>query len=280
MKPSPAPPAKDSPISGERIGRYFHRLCSGLAAGSFALVLVLLTGREAPGQSGWPEALLLVTATAATLTALARQLPLQNTMFAAAIIGAIGSFAHAIGATTAMPFGPFHFTEAAGPRLLDTLAWFIPLLWILVVLNSRGVARLILRPWRKLRAYGLWLMGLTTLLTVLLAAALEPFGGLIKQYWLWETTRLPLTWCGAPLTNFLGWLVTTILIMAFATPVLIDKRARPTNRPPDYHPLLVWLMALLLCASGTGLRQAWLATGYILALAVISSALAIRGARW
>jgi len=265
----------------DALGRWFKWFASLLALGNYVLVLTVLAANiRLPGKPGWPEAVLLFTATLATLTALTRQLPVQNALLAAVIIAAIGTTAHVFSAITAIPFGPFRFTEAAGPRLFDLVSWAMPMIWVLVVLNSRGVARLILRPWRKLRAYGFWLIGLTVLLSVLLAAALEPFAGAVKRYWLWEPTRLPFTWAGAPITSFLGWLVVALLIMAFAAPPLIDKRPRPVSRPPDYHPLIVWLLALVLFATGTAMNQLWLPFAYCLGLGIAAAFFAVRGARW
>lgn len=276
-----SPPTRGVANPTDALGRYFHRFTTTLALASYALVLILLVAdRQLPGKPGWPEALLVFTAMLATLTALARQLPMQNTLLGALVIGGIGTVAHGIGALTAIPFGPFRFMEAAGPRIFDTISWAVPMLWVLVVLNSRGVARLILRPWRKVRAYGFWLIGLTVGLTVLWEAALEPFAVVVKHYWHWQPTRLPITWGSAPLTNFLGWFVATLLIMAFVTPVLIDKRARPASRPPDYHPLIIWLLALILFGTGAALRQLWLPVGFCAVLGAITAVFAIRGGRW
>jgi uncharacterized membrane protein len=272
-------PAELNPL--DALGRWFKWFASLLALGNYVLVLtVLATHTRLPGKPGWPEAILLFTATLATLTALTRQLPVQNVLLAAVIIAAIGTVAHVIGVITAIPFGPIRFTEASGPRLFNLVSWAMPMIWVLVVLNSRGVARLILRPWRKLRAYGFWLIGLTVILSVLLAAALEPFASAVKRYWLWESTRLPFTWAGAPITNILGWLVVTSLIMALAAPPLIDKRPRPVSRPPDYHPLIVWLLALVLFATGAALNQLWLPFTYCLGLGIVAAIFAVRGARW
>ena len=77
----------------------------------------------------------------------------------------------------------------------------MPLIWVVVILNSRGVARLILRPWRKIRNYGFWLIGLTAALTMLFDLAFDPFASRVKHYWLWVPTKLPLTWQGAPGNN-------------------------------------------------------------------------------
>ena len=278
LKAQPAP-AELNPL--DALGRWFKWFASLLALANYVLVLsAFLTNTRLPGKPGWPEACLLVTATLATLVALTRQLPVQNALLAAVIIAVIGTIAHLIGAITSIPFGPIRFTDAAGPRFFNLVSWVMPILWVLMVLNSRGVARLILRPWRKLRAYGFWLIGLTVLLTVLLAAALEPFGGAVKHYWIWEPTRLPFTWAGAPITNFLGWLVVTLLIMAFAAPPLIDKRPRPVSRPPDYHPLGLWLLALVWFGTGTAMNQLWLPLAYCVALGIVTTVFAVRGGRW
>lgn len=263
------------------IGHFSKWATSLLALASYAAALVMfVSDLGLPAKPRWPDALLLLTVTLTTLVALARQLPTQNVILGATIIALVGSVSHSLGATTALPFGPFIYTEEAGPRLLKILAWPIPFLWIVAVLNSRGVARLILRPWRKLRTYGFWLIGLTAALTVLFDAGLEPFAAAVKHYWLWQPTRLPLTWGSAPATNFLGWLLTALLILAFATPTLIVKRARSGSRPPDYHPLVVWVLAMILFAVGAASRGLWLPVAFCLVTSGVVTVFAVRGARW
>jgi len=277
--PQQRSPDASNPV--DALGRFAKWAASLLALASYGLVMYVLVGNALKtGKPGWPEALLIFTTTLATLTALSRQLPAQNTLLAAMIIAGIGSASHSLGAATGIPFGPFTYTTEAGPQLLNLLAWPMPLLWIVAVLNSRGVARLILRPWRKLRAYGFWLIGLTVVLTVLFDAALEPFAVVVKHYWLWQPTRIPFTWGGAPVTNFLGWLITTLLIMAFAAPALIDKRARPTQRPPDYHPLITWLLAMILFGVGAATHQLWWPVAFGGLASVLVTVFAIRGAKW
>ena len=263
------------------LGRFANWSASLLALASYGFVMyALIAGGIKTGKPGWPEVLLVVTATVSTLIALGLQLSAQNAILGATAVALIGSVSHSLGAATALPFGPFTYTADAGPRLLNILAWPMPFIWIVAVLNSRGVARLILRPWRKVRAYGFWLIGITVTLTVLFDAGLEPFAAVVNRYWLWQPTRIPVTWGSAPVTNFLGWLLTALLIMAFATPALIDKRARPGRRPPDYHPLGVWVLAMILFATGAGLRGLWLQVGFCAVTIVIVIVFAVRGARW
>lgn len=278
---SPPDAARLQRAPAERFAAAARRSASGLALAAIVPELwFLFSPASLLGKAGWPEAVLLCAVVFATLANLTQQLPTQNVLLAGGIIGLVGGIAHGLGAVSGIPFGPFNFTDQAGPRIFGVLAWPLPGLWICAVLNSRGVARLILRPWRKLRAYGFWLIGLTAGLTLLLALALEPFASTVRHYWLWQPTKLPLTWHGAPLTAFLGWLVTGVLILAFATPSLINKMIRPRKSPPDYHPLMVWLLAIALFAAGAATKQLWSAVVFCLAAAGVVSVFALRGARW
>ena len=174
---------------------------------------------------------------------------------------------------------PFTVGGNWGSKLHCTLPWAMPLIWIVAVLNSRSVARLILRPWRKIRGYGYWLIGLTAGLTATFDFALDPFASRVKQYWIWGPTKFPLSWHGAPLVNFFSWAVVTLLILAFITPLLIRKQ--PHKRlPPDFHPLGVWLGGVLLFAAGTASAGLWPTAVLDGIIGVVVATFAIRGARW
>jgi uncharacterized membrane protein len=279
MQPSVPPGNRPAATLTEKMKAWFHWLFIVLLAAAFALVLAANgLSLDLPGQPGWPEALLLLLAAAGTIAALARQLPLQNVLLAAFVIALMGGAVHALGVTMGIPFGPFLFGAEAGPQLFKTLPWAMPLIWVVAVLNSRGVVRLILRPWRKIRNYGFWLIGLTALLTMLFDLALDPFAARMKHYWLWLPTKFPVTWQGAPLVNFFGWAVVSLLILAFVTPALINKN--PVRRAPDFHPLAVWLGAIVLFGVAAGLRGMWPAVALDGALAVLAATFAIRGGRW
>jgi len=277
----PAMPPKKRPVTAaaEKTKAGFHWLFAGVLTAAFAMALASngLT-LNLPGKSGWPETLLLLLAATGTITSLARQLPLQNVLLAAVVIALMGGAAHTLGVTMGIPFGPFLFGPEAGPQLFKTLPWAMPFIWIVAVLNSRGVVRLILRPWRKLRTYGFWLIGLTAVLTMLFDFAFDPFASRVKHYWLWMPTKFPVAWQGAPLVNFLSWAAVTLLMLALVTPALINKS--PARRVPDYHPLGVWLGAVLLFGIVSAEHGMWLPVALDGAMAVLAAAFAIRGGRW
>ena len=258
----------------------FHWLLTVVFAAALVLVMVMLfQPLKLPGNPGWPELVLLASGVACTITALAQRLPLQNVLLATFSIAVLGGAVHALGVITGIPFGPFEFGESIGPLVFKTLPWAVPLIWILVVLNARGVARLILRPWRKINAYGFWLIGVTASLTLLFDFALEPFASRVKHYWLWTPTKFPVTWQGTPLSNFLAWAAVSVLISLVIAPALINKQPGKRNTP-DFHPFAVWLGAILLLGAGcaqNGLLSAVVADGI---LAAVVTVIAIRGGTW
>lgn len=231
------------------------------------------------GQARWPDGLLVVLTAATLLASLTRQLPGQNVILASFIITFIAGAVLSLGALTAIPFGPYVYTGNIGQQLFRPLPWAMPLLWLAFIVASRDVARLALRPWRKTQNYGLRLIGLTTLLAVLLDVSLEPFATQVKHYWFWNPTKLRLDWYTTPWINFFGWAVSTLLILAFATPSLINKKPGP-QPPPDYPPLVIWLLFNLLFATGAAVHHLWPALGVTCAISIAVAVFAIRGARW
>ena len=268
-------------------GSPFHGWARWIRRGLFALFLaqfaLVLARLFLPGailaEARWPEGVLAVLTTATLIAALARQLPVQNVMLASIIIAVIAGAAQTLGALTAIPFGPYVYTEHVGQLLFYPLPWVVPLIWVSFILASRGVGRLILRPWRRTSNYGFRLIGLTTALVLLLDIGLEPFASRVKHYWFWNATKLRFDWYDTPWINFVGWLVVTLVILAFATPSLINKKPGPQPRP-DYVPLAVWLLLCGLFATGAATRHLWPAVGVVSAGSALVLVFALRGARW
>ena len=245
-----------------------------------ALGVAVVIELAVPGVPAGLISVIIVLAAIASVTALTRQLPLPSVVFAAAIAALIGGAAHGLSARTGVPFGPVTFSETAGPKLFNIVPWTLPLLWIVAIFNSRGVARLVLRPWRKVRNYGLWLMGLAAGLALAFDLALEPFASRkVKGFWIWQPTKISFTWHGASLLNFLGWVFVSLLIMAFVMPYLIRKQpGNPSS--PDFAPLVLWLGALGLFAISAGMAGLWSSVIVDAILAVGVAVFSWRGTKW
>jgi putative membrane protein len=233
---------------------------------------------ELPPGARWIEALFPLLAVATTLLALGRRLPLQNVITAACVIGSISTGIVTVGVATGFPFGPIVFGDSLGEKLFQVVPWAIPLLWVVLIINGRGVARLMMRPWRKTNFYGFWVMGLTCLLVVCFDLGLEPFAVQAKGYWVWPLGRAVASWYTAPWANFLAWFITALAILTFTIPWLINKQ--PIKQPMDYHPLIVWFLLNLWIASGNALHQLWLAVAVTIVSSAVAIVFATRGAHW
>jgi uncharacterized membrane protein len=248
---------------------------------SFALVLLqTILGKPLPGPVGWPETLLILFTTTSTLLSLSRPLPGAKVLLAAGVIALVGGGVHALGTKTAFPFGPFSYTSDVGPKWFGVIPWWLPAIWIIFVLSARGVARLILRPWRKTKMYGFWVIGLATAFVPVLNLAGEIFATRIATYWVWLPTKFPFTWHNMPWTNSLGWALTTLLLLAFCTPVLINKYPRSRRHRIDYQPLLVWNGLILWFGLSAALNGIWSGAILCAVASVFPTVFAIRGARW
>lgn len=237
--------------------------------------VLLCLGIETEGR--WAEGLLIVWSAIANIAILGRRLPLQNIVMCSVIIAFISSVITAIEVITGLPFGPVTYSEVFGEKIFSVLTWPVPFLWVMVVINGRGVARLIMRPWRKTNYYGYWVIGLTCLLAVLLDLSLEPFA-VSSRYWSWQTPAWVWTWYSAPWVNFLGWFITALAALAFAMPWLINKQ--PIKQPMDYQPLILWLLMNAWLITGNARHQLWLAVAIGVLGNAIAAGFTVRGARW
>ncbi len=227
------------------------------------------------------DLVLIALAAATTLAAACRQLPLQNILIATGFTALIGGAAHGLSANPdlAMPFGLLTFNSNFGPKIFSAVPWPMPLVWIIALFNSRGVARLILRPWRKQKNYGYILIGLTALVAVGFDLALEPFAAHVKHFWLWHPTKFPWAWHGASPLNFLGWFCVVLLILAFASPSLIKKQ--PGNSGAvEMFSVTLWFGAVLLFAVSAAEAGLWSAVIVDALLAGMTAVFCWRGANW
>jgi hypothetical protein len=256
-----------------------HRVVLVLFFVALILVWVRLWAPAAVlGQASWPDGLLVVMTAATTLASLSRQLPAQNVVLAAVVIGGFAGAVVSLGALTGVPFGPVVFNPVKIGRLLfNLLPWAVPVMWVVAILTSRGVARLVLRPYRQRANYGFGVMGLTLLLVVLLELSFEPYATQVKQYWSWKPTRIASDWYTTPWINFLGWAVTTLVILLFVTPALINKI--PTKMRPVYHPLIMWEVMSCLFLTGTVVHHLWAAAILSGAQMVVVATLSVLGAK-
>ncbi len=139
---------------------------------------------------------------------------------AAASVLAVSAFAYAIesvGVATGLPYGPFFYGEALGPKLFGLVPYLLPVTYVPLVIGAVAAAsRLSSRPATHII--------LATLLLVLIDGVLDP-GAAALGFWTWTESG---PYYGVPLTNFVGWMVSGAVS---ATLLLAASRPR-TPFPP------------------------------------------------
>jgi uncharacterized membrane protein len=242
-----------------------------------AAIRIALIGRGMIDQ-GWLDALLLILAVLSTIAGLSPDLPLQNVIVASVLVAALSGLIEMIGVKTGIPFGRFSYTGHAGVPILGILPWPIPLAWVVIVLNSRQVARLILRRWPVLPARGLWTIGLGSLLALAIDTVLEPYASKVRGFWIWRTSPTQLVWHGAPWYHFLAWAVVASLILIVTIPWLVNKRSTG-NSPVNFQPLAMWLIVDILLSAADAVHGPRDSAAVGLVIAVAAAALGFWRAR-
>lgn len=239
-----------------------------------ANVIVSGFGIKLPADGVWVEGLLPVTALTTTLLSQRRVLPWQNILALAAIFGAFGYSVMAVCVRTGLPFGPLVFLDADRNPMFDAVPWWIPALWVVLIVNARGVARLALFRWRTSRNFGLLVIGATCLLVVLVVLGLEPVATQTKRYWVWTSGRSVISWSwyGTPVASFLSWAICTLVLLIATVVWSINKRPVPVV--PYFQPVAVWGLLTIWLGISNWVEQRWAAVGVLSAQWLIILALA------
>jgi uncharacterized membrane protein len=179
-----------------------------------------------------------------------------------------GGFAvEAVGRSTGFPFGAYDYTDALGPRLLG-VPLVIPLAWTWMAWPSwLAAGRVTGRPALRIGVAGLALAAWDLFLDPQMVS---------EGYWRWAAPATTLPGVpDIPVTNYLGWLIVSIVLMAIlATALSRDPAAPPDDRP--MYALYLWTYASSILAHavflGMPASAAWGAAG----MGLVAVPLAVR----
>jgi putative membrane protein len=186
------------------------------------------------------------------------------------LVAAVGGWVvEALGVHTGVPFGRYAYTGALGPRLLG-VPLVIPLAWlwmawpawlVAVRLTRRGGWRVLLAGW-ALASWDLFL---------------DP--QMVDQgYWRWAHPSPGIG--GAPLTNYAGWLVVAVAMMAALAVLLPAAALRPGPDAPMYALYLwTWASSVLAHLVFLGLPASGLAGALGMGLVAVPLAVALNRSR-
>jgi len=216
---------------------------------------------EIDSELRWKIWVTVGLAAVSTFAAQSCESPLQNVMLGAAVIGLLGAvggmFNELASAKLMLPS-----KILGGGRTRFGLAfWATPTLWVILILNSRGVARRLLRRLRGAPGYGFWVLSLTAFLVM----GLEASAFAVNQS---STDEAVSRQWGKPWSHLAVWTSLVLASLALATPALINKS--PLEREPRTEPMVIWLAMDIVVLTDAARRGIWWAIGALgLATALI-----------
>ncbi|MFW0794471.1 carotenoid biosynthesis protein [Gordonia sp. CPCC 205515] len=170
----------------------------------------------------------VVLLTASVLVHVAATVGPSAAAILAAVAGGGGLIAESVGVHTGVPFGDYDYTGTLGPELFG-VPIVVPLAWIMMAWPALVAARRLTgtqRPWATV---------------VVGACALTAWDVFLdpqmvdQGYWRWHHPEPSLPGVdGIPLTNFAGWFLVALVMMA----VLDRLLGRPTD---DALPITIYL---------------------------------------
>jgi putative membrane protein len=138
-----------------------------------------------------------------------------------------------LGVATGFPFGPYHYTDALGPKL-----GYVPLMigpaylgvgylsWVLATVLAGDVKR----GADAAQTFVTPLIG--AFIMVLWDLSMDPSASTIAQWWIWEQGG---GFFGVPLQNFLGWYLTVFAFMLVFALYLRGRAPEPALPQPRAH---------------------------------------------
>lgn len=138
-----------------------------------------------------------------------------------------------IGVATGFPFGPYHYTDALGPKLgyvplmigpaylgMGYLSWVLATVIVGDVKREADAAQTLVTP-----LIGAFVM-------VLWDLSMDPMASTLAQWWIWEQGG---GFFGVPLQNFLGWYLTVFAFMLVFALYLRGRAPEPVHPQPRAH---------------------------------------------
>jgi len=130
----------------------------------------------------------------------------------------------AVGVRTGWIYGPYHYTDRLGPRLLGLVPPLIPLAWFMMIYASHNLVEQVTGV-KGEPGFGrmVWLTMLSALAVTAWDLIMDPImvaGG----HWIWEVQG---RYFGIPLRNYVGWLATTFTIFLLFRLLTLRHRPRP-----------------------------------------------------
>ncbi len=208
----------------------------------------------------------VVVFAAASIADAARVHGLRGAAVLVVIAGGGGLGAETIGLGTGLPFGSYAYTGTLGPTALG-VPLVVPLAWTMMAWPALVVGRTLARPgWAVVAVAAVALASWDVFLDPQMVDA---------GHWRWldPAPGLPLV-PGIPLTNYVGWLMVAVLLVAALHALLGGARPR-TSKPAAVLYLWVYASSVLAHLAFFGLPGSALMGGLMMGSVALPFAYAV-----
>jgi len=138
-----------------------------------------------------------------------------------------------LGVATGFPFGPYHYTDALGPKL-----FYVPLMigpaylsvgymaWVLATILAGDVRR-------GAGAFSTFATPfVAAFIMVLWDVSMDPSASTVQKWWIWESGG---GFFGVPVSNYLGWFLTVYVFMQLFAIYLRARAPVPEQPQPKSY---------------------------------------------
>jgi uncharacterized membrane protein len=192
----------------------------------YAVGVVLMTTHWIPEEfvefsHVWGDVVFLLLAALVTYLFSARLCGWGTASIICGIILCSAAAAELFGAKTGFPFGPYHYSDNLGPKILNLMPAIIPFCWLTIVLNAFWVIFYLFQKYLADPSAKLLMFISAAGLAVVTDFNLEPVASLIKLYWVWLDGGLG--YLGIPGVNFFGWWMVSFIMLTAIYGCLPEK---------------------------------------------------------
>ena len=154
-----------------------------------------------------------------------------------AVLASLLALSSELGGTNiGLPFGPYHYTEMLGYRIMGDVPYPIPISWYYMLYGSLAICARLLTADDSAATRWRWALAGGAFLTAWDVAMEVQMTNVAPFHWGWDLDKMP-SWIpgvlakpvfyGMPLTNWIGWYVTGVLIarlMLWLVPPTVWRR--------------------------------------------------------
>ena len=157
---------------------------------------------------------------------------------------AISFASEAVGVATGLVFGPYHYSDLLGPKILGVPP-MIQVGYLAVGYASMMTGRIILSLQKQVTGWAILAAALAgAFIMVSWDVAMDPYQSTVTGDWIWHTGG---PYFGVPLHNYAGWFGTVFVFMlayfAFAA-----RNAEKPSSEATAHPTFFWSMPVIFYA--------------------------------